>query len=116
VNRLASVAVLLVVLGVLEARAEPTGSALPGLEAYDELMTALLKKWDVPGAGLAVAHKDRLLLVRERLQRRCRSRPVGRQGQGEAMAGRRSVRAHPVMEVRAAGRRRAGAPPTEARI
>jgi CubicO group peptidase (beta-lactamase class C family) len=64
VTRLASVAVLLVALGVLEARAEPTGSALPGLEAYDELVTALLKKWDVPGAGLAVAHKDKLLVVR----------------------------------------------------
>jgi hypothetical protein len=53
VKRLASVAALLVLLGALEARAEPTGSALPGLEAYDELMTTLLKKWDVPGAGLA---------------------------------------------------------------
>ncbi|HYS16444.1 MAG TPA: serine hydrolase domain-containing protein [Candidatus Binatia bacterium] len=57
-------AVLLVLLGALEARAEPSGSALPGLEVYDELMAALLKKWDVPGAGLAVAHKDKLILVR----------------------------------------------------
>ena len=56
--------VLLALVGALEARAEPTGSALPGLGAYDEFMVALLKKWDVPGAGLAVAHKDRLLLVR----------------------------------------------------
>jgi len=65
VKPLAAVAaVLLVLLGALEARAEPTGSALPGLEVYDELMAALLKKWDVPGAGLAVAHKDKLILVR----------------------------------------------------
>jgi len=65
VKPLAAVAaVLLVLLGALEARAEPSGSALPGLEVYDELMAALLKKWDVPGAGLAVAHKDKLILVR----------------------------------------------------
>ena len=63
-KRFASVAALLVLLGALEARAEPTGLALPGLEAYDELMTTLLKKWDVSGAGLAVAHKDKLILVR----------------------------------------------------
>jgi len=63
-RRFAFVAVLLVGLASFEARAEPTGSALPGLAAYDELMTALIKKWDVPGAGLAVAHKDKLVLVR----------------------------------------------------
>ena len=57
-------AVLLVALVVLEARAEPTGAVLPGLEAYDELVTALIKKWDVAGAGLAVAYRDRLLPVR----------------------------------------------------
>ncbi len=57
-------AVVLVALTVLEARADPTGSALPGLAAYDEFMTTLLRKWDVPGAGLAVARKGKLLLVR----------------------------------------------------
>jgi len=55
VKRLVLVAALLVALGAAEARAEPTGAALPGLESYDEMMTALIKKWDVPGAGLAVA-------------------------------------------------------------
>ena len=55
---------LLFSAGALQAYAEPTGSALPGLGAYDEFMLALIKKWDVPGAGLAVAHKDKLLLVR----------------------------------------------------
>ena len=64
-KRLVLVAALLVVLGAaVEARAEPTGSALPGLESYDEMMTALIKKWDVPGAALAVAHHGKLVLVR----------------------------------------------------
>ncbi|HEY7538722.1 MAG TPA: serine hydrolase domain-containing protein [Methylomirabilota bacterium] len=63
-RRLALVAALLVAVGAAEARAEPTGSALPGLGAYDELMTALIKKWDVPGAGLAVAYHGKLLLAR----------------------------------------------------
>ena len=63
-RRLALVAALLVAVGAAEASAQPTGSALPGLGAYDELMTALIKKWDVPGAGLAVAYHGKLLLVR----------------------------------------------------
>ncbi len=58
------VAVLLITVTALEARAEPTGSALPGLGPYDEFMVALMRKWDVAGAGLAVARKDTLLLVR----------------------------------------------------
>jgi len=65
VKRLVLVAALLVALGTaVEAPAGPTGSALPGLESYDEMMTALIKKWDVPGAGLAVAHQGKLVLVR----------------------------------------------------
>jgi N-acyl-D-amino-acid deacylase len=64
VKRLVVVAALLVVLGAAEARAEPTGSALPGLGSYDEMMTALIKKWEVPGAALAVAHHGKLMLVR----------------------------------------------------
>jgi N-acyl-D-amino-acid deacylase len=68
---------LLVLVAALEARAEPTGSALPGLGAYDEFMAALIKKWDVPGAGLAVAYKDRLLLARGYgLANQARSVPV----------------------------------------
>ena len=57
-------AALLVALAALEVRAEPTGSMLPGLEPYDELMTALIRKWDVAGGGLVVAYRDRLLLAR----------------------------------------------------
>jgi CubicO group peptidase (beta-lactamase class C family) len=64
VKRLVLVAALLAVLGAAEARAEPTGSSLPGLGSYDDMMTALIKKWDVPGAALAVAYHGKLLLVR----------------------------------------------------
>ena len=63
-KRLVLGAVLLMALTTLEARAEPTGSALPGLEPYDALMTTLLEKWNVAGAGLAVARGNQLLLVR----------------------------------------------------
>src|SRR5947199_121533 len=98
--------------GLME-RGSTIGMDRSGLEPYDELMTALLKKWDVPGAGLAVARGGRLLLVRgyglrlgrhvqwpspgqERLQRRCRPRFGGGQAQGEGVGGRRSVRTPPV--------------------
>ena len=46
------------------AVAEPTGQALPGLEAFDTEMMALIERWKVPGAGLAVANNGRILLVR----------------------------------------------------
>jgi N-acyl-D-amino-acid deacylase len=77
VKRVCLVAALLTIFGAFDARGEPTGSALPGLGSYDELMTALIKKWEVAGAGLAVAHKDKLLLVRGYgLANRERSAPV----------------------------------------
>jgi N-acyl-D-amino-acid deacylase len=57
-------AMFLALLLAVDARAEPTGPALPGLEAYDELMTTLLRKWDIPGGALAVARRDRLMLAR----------------------------------------------------
>jgi len=60
----AALVVALLIVTALEARAEPTGAALPGLGAYDEFMAALIRKWEVPGAGLAVARGDKLLLVR----------------------------------------------------
>jgi N-acyl-D-amino-acid deacylase len=59
-----AVGAVIVAAAALEARAELTGPALPGLAPYDELMTALLRKWDVPGAGLAVARHGKLLLAR----------------------------------------------------
>jgi len=48
----------------LAAQAAPTGRALPGLEAYDEVMTTLIRKWDIAGASLALARDGRLLLAR----------------------------------------------------
>jgi CubicO group peptidase (beta-lactamase class C family) len=54
----------LLILPARDARAEPTGSALSGLKAYDELMTALLRKWNVAGASLVVARDDKLVLAR----------------------------------------------------
>jgi len=63
-RRVLVAALLVVVLVAAQARAEPTGSSLPGLGSYDDMMTALIKKWDVPGAALAVAHHGKLLLVR----------------------------------------------------
>jgi N-acyl-D-amino-acid deacylase len=55
---------LILALTCAAARAEPTGRALPGLEPYDEFMTELMRKWDIAGGSLAVARKDKLLLVR----------------------------------------------------
>ena len=63
-KRLVFGVVLLFALAALEARAEPTGTALPGLEPYDALMTSLLEKWNVSGAGLVLARGDKLLLMR----------------------------------------------------
>jgi CubicO group peptidase (beta-lactamase class C family) len=45
-------------------RIEPTGCIAAGMEPFDAVMTALLQRWDVPGAGLAVANDGRLLLAR----------------------------------------------------
>jgi N-acyl-D-amino-acid deacylase len=53
-----------ILAGAPVASAEPTGHALPGLEPYDEFMTALIRKWDVTGGALAVARDDKLLLAR----------------------------------------------------
>lgn len=48
------------------ARAEipVTGSALPGLEAFDEAVLSLLERWNIPGASLAVVKDGRLVLAR----------------------------------------------------
>jgi N-acyl-D-amino-acid deacylase len=58
------VAALLLTFTATEAPAGPTGTALPGLGPYDELMEGLLRKWDLAGGSLAVARDDRLLLAR----------------------------------------------------
>jgi CubicO group peptidase (beta-lactamase class C family) len=46
------------------ASSQPAGVALPGLEPFDEAMHDIVHKWQVPGAGLAVAKDSRLLLAR----------------------------------------------------
>jgi len=55
-----------VVVGVVTANAQaaPQGTALFGLQSYDDLMIALMRKWDVPGGALAVARHGKLVLVR----------------------------------------------------
>jgi CubicO group peptidase (beta-lactamase class C family) len=55
---------LLLGLACGAACAEPTGRALPGLESYDEFMLELIRKWDIAGASLAIARKDKLALAR----------------------------------------------------
>lgn len=41
-----------------------TGTALPGLTAFDAAVIGLLEKWKIPGASLAVAKDGRLVLAR----------------------------------------------------
>lgn len=56
----------LVLLATATARADlpVTGTALPGLSAFDSAVIALLTKWKIPGASLAVAKDGRLVLAR----------------------------------------------------
>jgi CubicO group peptidase (beta-lactamase class C family) len=56
----------LVLFATLAARADQpvTGTALPGLSAFDSAVIALLSKWKLPGASLAVAKDGRLVLAR----------------------------------------------------
>ncbi|MCW0233316.1 MAG: beta-lactamase family protein [Ferrovibrio sp.] len=57
-------ALLLTILSVQIAGASPTGSALAGLEAFDAEMAALIERWKMPGASLAVAVHGRIVLTR----------------------------------------------------
>jgi CubicO group peptidase (beta-lactamase class C family) len=41
-----------------------TGVAVPGVEAFDKNIPALLKKWNIPGATIAVAKNGKLILAR----------------------------------------------------
>jgi N-acyl-D-amino-acid deacylase len=56
----------LVVLATATARADlpVSGTALPGLSAFDSAVITLLTKWKIPGASLAVAKDGRLVLAR----------------------------------------------------
>ena len=57
-------AIAFVVVVATQAQAGPTGTALSGLEPYDEVMVGLLRKWNVSGGSLAVARHGKLVLVR----------------------------------------------------
>lgn len=59
-----SCALLTLIVIANSALAKPTGRALPGMEPFDEAMTYIVEKWQIPGAGLAVAKDSRLLLAR----------------------------------------------------
>lgn len=56
----------LVLLATAAARADlpVSGTALPGLSAFDSAVISLLGKWKIPGASLAVAKDGRLVLAR----------------------------------------------------
>lgn len=55
---------LLSVAAPLRAAPPVTGTALPGLSAFDAAVIELLEKWKIPGASLAVAKDGRLILAR----------------------------------------------------
>ncbi len=41
-----------------------TGTAVPGLAAFDREMLALMQRWEIPGGALAVTRDDRLVYAR----------------------------------------------------
>lgn len=41
-----------------------TGPAVPGFEPYDQAIPALLQKWQIPGAAVAVAYKGQIVFAR----------------------------------------------------
>lgn len=49
---------------VVSPAAKEQGRALPGLETFDRAMHELLAQWKVPGASLALAYRDRLVLAK----------------------------------------------------
>jgi CubicO group peptidase (beta-lactamase class C family) len=59
-------AALVLFLSATTTRADlpVTGTALPGLSAFDTAVMGLLEKWKIPGASLAVAKDGRLVLAR----------------------------------------------------
>jgi len=48
----------------LSAFLSGAGGTDPRLSAFDDWMTAILAKWQIPGAALAVSHDGRLVLDR----------------------------------------------------
>lgn len=41
-----------------------TGPSVPGVERYDQAIKAIMKKWNIPGAAVAVTKDGRLILAR----------------------------------------------------
>src|SRR5689334_7859763 len=65
-RRLTCAAIAFVLCGVAAntgSAGEPTGPALDGMKPFDEAMTYIIEKWQIPGASLAVAKDGRLLLA-----------------------------------------------------
>lgn len=42
----------------------PVGTSVAGMESFDQAMISLMRRWEVPGAALAVAKDGRLVLAR----------------------------------------------------
>jgi N-acyl-D-amino-acid deacylase len=55
---------LLLWLSAAPSFAQPTGTALPGLEPFDTEMAGLIQRWSLPGGSLAVAIHGRIVLSR----------------------------------------------------
>jgi N-acyl-D-amino-acid deacylase len=55
---------IFLVLAALSSVYGQTGRQDPGLEAFDTAMQAVMTKWDMPGAALAVMKGDRLVVAR----------------------------------------------------
>jgi len=47
-----------------DAQVPVTGPDVPGMQPFDSGVSALLKKWNIPGAAIAVAKNGRLVLAR----------------------------------------------------
>ncbi len=62
-KRLLCSMVFVLIVAAPHVHADPSGYALAGLEAFDAEMTALMKKWNMPGGSLVVAKDGRLLLA-----------------------------------------------------
>ena len=54
---------LVMVLPAAGLRAQ-TGAAVPGMESYDQLIPALMARWNMPGAAVAVMRNGRLIFAR----------------------------------------------------
>lgn len=61
--RAAVLSVVVCLLSLSAARAA-TGPSVPGFEEYDRRFPEFLKRWNIPGASVAVAYKGRIVFIR----------------------------------------------------